>query len=431
MGRRSKQQSCFACVEAKRRCNKTLPTCSRCLDREIDCAYPPTSRDRQRSQPGVAGIAAVSDAGLGDIWAHSVLDGGGAGIAQTEDPLDRALIDAAFTTSLSSSAAVVDHAVTGQLVPSFGDLHWFLRPQAWSVAYHYQPPDTMPPAPVFSNFIRGLQDWLSRFVRHGHNPFIHRHLYSETGFPQSIQDIYSAIVISKTATPENEHIVDEISSSHISKLLDYQPAAGPMSFALLSTRDHLSRTQALLIHFLLALFSPSIARRARAETLVETLHSWTNQLWESATQDAAFASPLPNIPSAGGELNISDVDLIPGLYRAFVLSESLRRTWLLSNLATGVYSSLKGDWTSSCAGDIPITTRAELWDAPSSAHWEAIARHADPLFIYSLRGQTLVERGVRAAQVDEFARHLFTVMWGLEKVETWVIRTGDAVSVTY
>lgn len=43
----------------------------------------------------------------------------------------------------------------------------------------------------------------------------------------------------------------------------------------------------------------------------------------------------------------------------------------------------------------------------------------------------MVDRGMRAALVDEFARHLFTIIWGLEKVESWVIRTGDTVSVTY
>jgi hypothetical protein len=246
-----------------------------------------------------------------------------------------------------------------------------------------------------------------------------------------MQDAYSSIAMSKTTTPENEHIVDEICSTYLSNLIDHQNAEFSMAFTVVSTRDHLSRTQALLIHILLALFSSSIYRRARAESLLGTLHMWTNQLWESATQDAMFASPLLNGPSVPGDFCVRGIDPVPELYRAFILSESVRRTWLLCNLATGVYSSLKGEFTETCGGDIHITTYAELWEAPSSARWEAIARHNDPLFIYSLRGQTLVERGVSASQVDEFARHLFTVMWGMEKVESWIVRTGDAVSTTY
>ncbi|KAM0544344.1 hypothetical protein ACHAPJ_011880 [Fusarium lateritium] len=191
---------------------------------------------------------------------------------------------------------------------------------------------------------------------------------------------------------------------------------------VISTMDHLARTQALLIHILLALFSSSIPRRARAESLITTIHTWSIQLWECASQDSAVNSPIPAIEG---------VDPVPGLYRAFILSESIRRTVLICNVATGVYNGLKGDATESCGGDIQITMQAKFWEAPSSARWEVIARHTDPLFIYSLRGQALLESGVGAAQVDEFARHLFTVMLGMEKVETWVVRTGDEVSIVY
>ncbi|KAL6239892.1 hypothetical protein BDW75DRAFT_226926 [Aspergillus navahoensis] len=418
MGRRSRQKSCFA-----------LPSCSRCVDKDVDCVYPAAS-GRECPQARVAGVAAIPDVGFGDLWTSSVMNGSFGRIPRMGDAPDNVLLDSEFATSLidtSSSAPSFNAfpslpaAAAGQVNALFGDLSWFLQPLAWTV-----------PAPsVFSNFLRGLEDWLSRFVRDGHNPFIHRHLYSETGFPQCLQDAYSTIAVSKITSPENEHIVDQISSTHISSLLDYQLTAGPMGLGLISTREHLARTQALLIHLLLALFSTSIRRRARAESLVGILRDWANQLWESATQDATFAPPMPTMPSAAGEANAGVVDPVPRLYQAFVLSESVRRTWLLCSIATGVYGSLKGGWSETCGGDIHITTHTDLWAAPSSARWEAIARHTDPLFIYSLRGQTLVERGVRAAQVDEFARHLFTLMWGLEKVETWIVRTGDAVSITY
>ncbi|GKT41240.1 uncharacterized protein ColSpa_01421 [Colletotrichum spaethianum] len=124
-------------------------------------------------------------------------------------------------------------------------------------------------------------------------------------------------------------------------------------------------------------------------------------------------------------------EVVPRLYQAFVLSESIRRTFLLTSIATGVYTSLKATWSHACAGDVCITLRGELWEAPSAARWEAVAKKDDPLFTYSLKGQSLLSRGIRAAEVDEFARLIFTVLWGLEKVEHWVVSTGDAVSVTY
>ncbi|SPJ78652.1 uncharacterized protein FTOL_07042 [Fusarium torulosum] len=435
MGRKSKQKSCFACVETKRRCDKRYPSCSRCLDRESVCTYPPLPRRQAEAE-------VAPDMIFGDMWTSAVNTNSMALVGDMSQPwlLDpilsaslncpsvplwtSSLSDPSAISGLSSSGMAED---SGQLTHSSRDLGWFLGPQSWTIGYHYTAPDTIPPASVFTNFIRGLQNWLSRFVKTGHNPFIHRHLYSDSGYPQCIQDAYSACVISNAATSENETITNAISSTHITNLLNAQPAR---CTNMISTRDHLARTQALLIHILLALFSSSIERRAKAENLISLLHAWKNQLWESATNDSALASPVPVLASSS-RTDVGGLDPIPGLYRSFILSESIRRTGLICNIATGVYSGLKGSNIQSCGGDMHITTQAKFWEASSSARWEAVARHTDPLFIYTLKGQMLLDRGVGAGEVDEFARHLFTVMWGLEKVETWVVRTGDEVAVVY
>ncbi|KAF5587114.1 RNA polymerase II mediator complex component [Fusarium subglutinans] len=438
MGRKTKQKSCFACVETKRRCDKRYPSCSRCLDRESVCTYPSLPR---RQPLDLIEAEAAPDVGFGDMWTSAADT---SNLALVGEMSEQWLLDPIFSTNLnclsipswtpplsdpsslpgSSSGGTAD---SGQLTQKSRDLSWFLGPQSWTIGYHYNAPDVIHPASVFTNFIRGLQNWLSRFVKTGHNPFIHRHLYSDSGYPQCIQDAYSACVISSSASSENETIVNAISATHITNLLNDQPTGGT---SIISTRDHLARTQALLIHILLALFSSSIERRARAENLISLLHAWKNQLWESATHDSTLASPLPILATPSGTA-VGELDPIPGLYRSFILSESIRRTGLLCNIATGVYGGLKGSNIQSCGGDIQITTQAKFWEASSSARWEAVARQTDPLFIYSLKGQMLLEQGVVAAEVDDFARHLFTIMWGLEKVETWVVRTGDEVSVVY
>ncbi|KAG9500722.1 hypothetical protein J7337_006401 [Fusarium musae] len=439
MGRKTKQKSCFACVETKRRCDKRYPSCSRCQDRESVCIYPPLPR---RQALEFAGGESAINTGFGDMWTSAADANSLALVGEISEPW---LLDPVFSADLnypsipswtpylsdpsplpgSSSSGIAE--ASGQLAYASRDLGWFLGPQSWTIGYHYHAPDVIPPASVFTNFIRGLQNWLSRFAKTGHSPFIHRHLYSDSGYPQCIQDAYSACVISGSATSENETIVNAISSTHITNLLNAQPARGT---SIISTRDHLARTQALLIHILLALFSSSIERRGRGENLISLLHAWKDQLWESATNESTLASPVPILATSGGTA-VGELDPVPTLYRSFILSESIRRTGLLCNMATGVYGGLKGNNIQSCGGDIRITTQAKFWEASSSARWEAVARHTDPLFIYSLKGQMLLGRGVGAAQVDEFARHLFTIMWGLEKVETWAVRTGDEVSVVY
>ena len=36
---RSRQKACLACAQAKRRCNRRLPQCARCLEKGFRCAY--------------------------------------------------------------------------------------------------------------------------------------------------------------------------------------------------------------------------------------------------------------------------------------------------------------------------------------------------------------------------------------------------------
>ena len=432
MARYSKQTACFGCADSKRRCDRALPSCSRCGIRDIPCVYPQPLRLRTHNSSSSGPDGTAINLERRDVHGSSGLEPQNrSGTVLEGDTRGDALMDFVASTELVPARPSLSSPGIGGGVANGQPLSWFLQPSAWNMAYHYQPPTSMPPGPVFSNFINGLQTWLSRFLRTGHNPFIHSHLYSPHSMPQCMKDAYSAISVSQDVTPGNEHIVNDIASTHISTLLASQPDDAVPSFPLLSTRDHLARTQALLIHLLLALFSPSIPRRARAEGLIGTMLHWANQLWDSATQDASTTMLVSGLLPLSHSDSDYTPDLVSHLHQKFVLHESVRRTWLLCNIATGVYYSYKGDWSSTCAGDICITTRAELWDAASPARWEAVVRSSDPLFLYSLHGGSLVTRKVGASEVDEFARHLFTVLWGMDKVEDWVVRTGDSVSVMY
>ncbi|EHK49380.1 hypothetical protein TRIATDRAFT_24742, partial [Trichoderma atroviride IMI 206040] len=368
-----KQTSCFACVASKRGCDKVLPVCSRCEEKEITCEYPANSQ----SCSTFTGTNLPSHASFLPVFPSQI----------------------ALDIDLSSS---------NQLSPPYDRLKFFLLPSAWTIAYHYEPPAAYPPGDVLLNFTRGIQSWLKRFFHQGHNPFIHRHLYSNTTMPLCMQDAFTSISI-QNAIASNEHIIDDIFASQVGDLVTKQPIEGSETFSLLSTRDHIARTQALLIHLLLALFSSSIPRRAKAEGLIATLHHWTNQLWQSASQDANFHDVIQSISSVDGVGCVSIDDPVSDLYQSFVLYESTRRTWILSNFATGVYQSLRGNWGTTCTGDICITARAELWDASSPARWAAIAKSKDPLFVYSLHGQSLLKDSVAAEEVDEFMRHLYTI----------------------
>ncbi|KAI1288278.1 hypothetical protein F5Y03DRAFT_404943 [Xylaria venustula] len=58
------RKACFSCIRAKRRCDKSLPSCQRCTDREETCRYPrarPYSRRRGTSEPDPEGPASHDD----------------------------------------------------------------------------------------------------------------------------------------------------------------------------------------------------------------------------------------------------------------------------------------------------------------------------------------------------------------------------------
>ncbi|KAK1637892.1 hypothetical protein BDP81DRAFT_347391 [Colletotrichum phormii] len=435
MARRSKQKSCFACVEAKRRCDQTLPACSRCLDKEVNCTYASVRRTRQAPIPSHVSSRLGSGWDIEASWPGSGIDDIGLVLDEAlfaptsaSGPAGTAAMPTTATASSSSTATQTDSDGASRTVdPNAEGLTWFLQSTSWAIDYQRQAPVSIPPAAVFTNFVRGLQSWLVRFLHKGYNPFIHQHLYSETTMPQCVQDAYAAIAIAQTITPDNEHVVDAVSANYIMTLLAANSAEEAPFLPFLSTREHLGRKQALLIHLLLCLFSPSIPRRSKAENLIDTLRLWARQLWESAALDAT-TSPMMSRSCLSQTV---ETDVVTSLYQAFILSESIRRTFLLTSMATGVYTSLKETWTHDCAGDVCLTLRGELWEASSPARWEAAARKEDPLFLHSLKGQFLVARGVRVAEVDEFARLMFTLLWGLEKVDHWVVSTGDCVSVDY
>ncbi|KAM0527854.1 hypothetical protein ACHAPS_002471 [Verticillium nonalfalfae] len=292
--------------------------------------------------------------------------------------------------------------------PSTGQsLKWFTHPSTWTIGYHYQPPEGLPSPQAFSDFIRGLQCWL----------------YPPRAIPDCIQDAYAAIAVSEGVCPENENLVDSIANALVMRLISSYPQMPAHGLSIVTTVDHLARTQALLVHIILALFSSSISRQAKAESLIETLHRWKLALWESASQEASLVDMFPSVqadPLGSGE---PAGESVPELHHAFIMCESIRRTWLVSAMTIGVYRSLRGDWSSACAGDVLFTSRAGLWDAFTSARWAAIAGGEDPLFDYSLASRQLAKRDLSVAEVDEFALHLYSLMWGADTVESWFVRT--------
>ncbi|KAK1991158.1 hypothetical protein LX36DRAFT_663572 [Colletotrichum falcatum] len=365
---------------------------------------------------------------------------------------------------------------TNPVTASLAESKWFLAPSTWRIDHWPAPAQDSYPVTVMTNFNRGLQAWVRRWVTEGHNPFIHRSLYAESGhFPACIQNAFAAASAYYAKTALNETFVYRILDDRAAALVAAgQPIGGdgPLSAAaMLDTRDHLARVHALFVYTVIRLFDGSVSQRAAAEDHLPTLDLWSRQLWESALADVGSLSqswvPQPSKYGPGGSglsapwevaasaaaaatENVGDRHTRQDTFETnllawnlWVLSESIRRTWILVSCTVGIYHALKGRW-GECAGGTLFTARAGLWDATSAPRWAAMRREGlaqqsgNPgpdgdgdrdFFIPSVHGEGIL-REAAAAEVDEFARHIFTCVWGLERVEDWALRTSSKGEVS-
>ncbi|KAM0269857.1 hypothetical protein ACHAQH_009623 [Verticillium albo-atrum] len=272
---------------------------------------------------------------------------------------------------------------------------------------------------VYAENISGLLNWFTLWLSHGHTPFLHRQLYADGVLPQSIRDAYVSVAVHATKTSASDYIVDELLEANLSALF----ASQPTHEACPSTRGHLARTQALFIHLVLGLFSPSIPPRANAEIHARTLLRWTQQLWDAASTDPELCrDAASSTPSDAAFDAAFDGDPAPRLWRIWILAENVRRIWLLSALTVNTYLVIKQQW-SECGGGVTFTARKALWAAESAGAWMEAVRRDDPLSDLSLRGDRFIST-VGWDEVDDMGKHLFSAIWGPERIESRRTRTA-------
>ncbi len=199
---------------------------------------------------------------------------------------------------------------------------------------------------------------------------------------------------------------------------------------MLDTFGHLARTQALLIYQLIRLYDGDIQARARAEEDMSTLDEWAKQMWESARLDVAAARAEPwdfNIsPLEGGGLNAFRVDrTAASLWHAWILAESVHRTYVLASYVQQIYVTLKQGWAA-CPGSVPFTMQLGLWDSPSAYSWfQACKRSNHKLFTSFIHSDDLFA-GSCPDEIDEFAIAALVAAHGMDRMDEWAAEKGGS-----
>ncbi|KAI1196822.1 hypothetical protein F5X97DRAFT_304067 [Nemania serpens] len=418
------RKACLSCIHAKRRCDKNLPSCRRCMDKDVLCQYPST-RPYARRKPRNAASESPAEK-----------------IAELISPREMHNVSAS-TSELSwgneDLSPLLVHPVNGQnhgngTISPLANSDWFLRSDSWSV-HEYDLAGFQPRVSLshWKRYVKLVRGWLHQWVADGHCPFIHRRLYAENGLPSCLQDAYSTLAAYIGKTDNNEEIIMQLVENRANALLQQHESSViapsteswgiPSSISATNNIfEHLARVQAFFIYQFIRLFDGDIRHRAQAEQHNATLEQWRTQLWEVAKFTAYLQQTL-----GGGSFacthSYNDCEPWARVWDAWVLAESIRRTWIVVNYTHSVYKTLR-DGLGSCPGSIAYTLRRGLWDAMTPAEWYRLANSQDPLFMRSDPPHMLFAKA-SPQDVNEFGLSIVSIMWDSRRIESWFTKAPD------
>ncbi|KAF7586015.1 hypothetical protein BBP40_009721 [Aspergillus hancockii] len=310
---RSRQKSCIACAEGKRRCNRQTPQCSRCLVRGLECTYI-NGRTSQKHQKALSAVQPEASHLSNDI-----------------NDINGILSFWPLNDSLSDDASVLTSWLTPRLslptIPSLSPASFF-------------PETTVLDRWSTSQLLQSIKSYPQMFASSRKIPFIHHRLY-DAYLPDAIQDAFTVSVAYCTKTAETEDMVFRILEIKAASLVAQNHQTSTLQTLL-------AAVQALMLFHIIQLFDGHIRQRSVAEQNMDTLRAWTLQLQVRA-----------------GELG-------PALtWEEWIFAESVRRTVIFSMMIDGLYLSLK---TGHCPNVktlsiLPFTAGATLWDSSTSASW--------------------------------------------------------------
>ncbi|KAI1168455.1 hypothetical protein F5B18DRAFT_280535 [Nemania serpens] len=437
------RRACIACTRAKRQCSKQVPRCRRCVEKSLPCTYPPPRRPEiaategnEEESPHVHSTDLYLDQGLitalADIAEPLVVSGDSAfGFLQMPET---GLESFALPTGVGPSRAVSQIIVPSEAQVSLRGA-WFLAPESWSAEFTEPPATLRDTQKSLKQFIEKVQSWMRQWVTEGHSPIHHPELYV-LSMPRHIQDALTAMAMYRSKTHDNEATVHRILEDRVSQLLQDQAVEASLGNASgngLSIFDHLSRVQSLLCYQLIRLYDGDIRMRGQAEALIPTLFSWNKQMLESAKDSLEHPERFLAAPSFDPNLfhtafNATETSSsLKTVWRAWIVAESVRRTWQVSNVVQEIYLFFKRGW-SECPGRLPNTMRKALWSAPSAYSWMRELREGkDPLLV-SIIDLAAKLPEISPAELDDFSTTTIG-LYGMDKFDRWLEWKGHDQSL--
>ncbi|KAH8649373.1 hypothetical protein BX600DRAFT_475018 [Xylariales sp. PMI_506] len=418
-----RQKACNACANSKRKCDRQMPECQRCLDRDIDCDYPRPKRRRRDPPAGdndragnLLALQSHVDPMLGsavDFGNWNPLDIPSLDIDPVEFPMPYA--------PLRSPTPVLELTSAEFLTDGDSDLNkspppWFLEEESWETL-RTRPKQSCTASVVPDSFVHVTDAMLQQWITNGNNGFIHSRLY-ENGLPTCLQDAFTTLSTYSNRTPAVKDTILQIAEQRAASLILQESLEDGRTKSLLS---HLARVQALFVYEYIRLFDGSVRQRALAERELPTLRHWVKQMWEAVKRyrGEEYLTRCPSLqwtsPSEG--------EVVPSaeIWRSWIVTESARRTHIIVTSTLNMYQIMKGEWAQ-CDSDIMITVRRGLWEAPSASRWLEMCSAKPPLLVPSTQPEVMISEHA-ADEVDDFAKTYWTFIVGTDKIQSWVDRS--------
>ncbi|KAJ5109110.1 hypothetical protein N7456_005785 [Penicillium angulare] len=298
---------------------------------------------------------------------------------------------------------------------------WFLESETWRISHRSVTSiDVAINNTTMKNYIGVLQSWIEHWVTTGSNPFIHHRLYSER-FPACVQVAYATLSSYTHRTSANTDTILRIIESRSNDLLQENGAILEIVDSEKWTDRggqqidifvQLTRLHALIVYQIIGLFDGDIRARHVAEGHIAVQDIWASKLLSSAAK---------SLPSA--HIATTNIDCLPKpstysqqQWHLWILSESIRRTWLVAVSISPIFTALQKGW-STCPGGIMYTSRSGLWDAASATQWEKQSL-GGVAFLQRFDCTSLLDYA-KPGDIDAFGTAMLDMTVNAELLERW------------
>ncbi|RYP15869.1 hypothetical protein DL765_005445 [Monosporascus sp. GIB2] len=303
---KSRQKSCNGCVQARRRCDRRTPACSRCAEKKTACIYgktkvasqhareefgppsPPTGR-RAFGSPACAPFAPGESPDVNYLGIMPTDSQFGVATAPTESMQDY-VMDTTIDGDISMDPFI--DLMGDSITPTQGQ---------WLVQIEQGPVTERPSSPADEEIIRSYQK-MAEFCGHmapwhlydpkaslhyivnrvkgfvtdvatrNATPFLHRYLYRDHT-PHCILSCFAANVLYANRTRANTAMVMLTLHRSVRELVDAE--AGRI---VATPVEKLARTQALFLYQVIRLLDGNVILRAQGERDIPLLLTWLGDL---------------------------------------------------------------------------------------------------------------------------------------------------------